>query len=83
MSAGSRSGVNCTRRKTPENARASALASVVLPTPGTSSMQQVLPGEQRHQHVVDRLGLAEDHALELRAQLEQLQRGLAHHLFTW
>ena len=35
--AGSRSGVNCTRRTVPSIDRASALASMVLPTPGTSS----------------------------------------------
>jgi hypothetical protein len=37
MSLGSRSGVNCTRAKLTWNTRAIALASVVLPTPGTSS----------------------------------------------
>ena len=37
-SPGSRSGVNCTRSKEQPLARASALASMVLPTPGTSSM---------------------------------------------
>ena len=37
MSLGSRSGVNCTRRTEQSIERASALASIVLPTPGTSS----------------------------------------------
>ena len=38
MSLGSRSGVNWIRRAAPSIERASALASIVLPTPGTSSM---------------------------------------------
>ena len=46
MSAGSRSGVNCTRRKSPEKQRARALASVVLPTPGTSSMRRCCPARR-------------------------------------
>ena len=37
ISAGSRSGVNCTRLKPPSTERARALARVVLPVPGTSS----------------------------------------------
>ena len=37
MSDGSRSGVNCTRRTEQSIERPSALASIVLPTPGTSS----------------------------------------------
>ncbi len=37
MSPGSRSGVNCTRLTEQSMDRASALASEVLPTPGTSS----------------------------------------------
>ena len=65
MSVGRRSGVNCTRRNSPEKHRASALASVVLPTPGTSSMSRCWPAQERHQHVLDGLGLAEDHAAEL------------------
>src|SRR2546430_10409126 len=43
MSVGSRSGVNCTRLKSPANSFASAFASVVLPTPGTSSISTWLP----------------------------------------
>ena len=43
MSVGSRSGVNCTRLKSPAKLFASALASVVLPTPGTSSIRRWLP----------------------------------------
>ena len=39
-SLGSRSGVNCTRRTVQSIERASALASIVLPTPGTSSMSR-------------------------------------------
>ena len=40
MSLGSRSGVNCTRRTELSTERASALASIVLPTPGTSSISR-------------------------------------------
>ena len=40
MSLGSRSGVNWTRWTVPSMARASDLASIVLPTPGTSSMSR-------------------------------------------
>jgi hypothetical protein len=40
MSLGSRSGVNWMRRTEQSIDRASALASIVLPTPGTSSMSR-------------------------------------------
>ena len=40
MSEGSRSGVNWMRRTVQSIDRASALASIVLPTPGTSSMSR-------------------------------------------
>lgn len=40
MSEGSRSGVNWMRRTEQSMDRASALASIVLPTPGTSSMRR-------------------------------------------
>src|SRR4051812_21235379 len=40
MSAGNRSLVNCSRRDCKPSARASARASVVLPTPGTSSISR-------------------------------------------
>ncbi len=40
MSEGSRSGVNWMRRTEQSMERASALASIVLPTPGTSSMSR-------------------------------------------
>ncbi len=40
MSDGSRSGVNWMRRNSPPSERASARASVVLPTPGTSSSRR-------------------------------------------
>ena len=39
-SVGSRSGVNCSRRKEQSIERAMALASIVLPTPGTSSINR-------------------------------------------
>src|SRR5512132_2100668 len=40
MSLGSRSGVNCTRRTEQSIERARVLASMVLPTPGTSSSRR-------------------------------------------
>ena len=40
MSLGSRSGVNWMRRTVQSSARASDLASIVLPTPGTSSISR-------------------------------------------
>jgi len=40
MSPGSRSGVHCTRANCPPTACASALARVVLPSPGRSSMSK-------------------------------------------
>ena len=40
MSLGSRSGVNWTRRTEQSIERASALANLVLPTPGTSSISR-------------------------------------------
>jgi hypothetical protein len=46
MSAGRRSGVNCTRRKLPAKQRASAFARVVLPTPGTSSISRWWPASR-------------------------------------
>ena len=45
-SVGSRSGVNCTRFHVQSIDAASALARLVLPTPGTSSIEQVAFGEQ-------------------------------------
>ena len=46
-SVGSRSGVNCSRPKVPSIDAASALARLVLPTPGTSSMRR-WPSDTRH-----------------------------------
>src|SRR5690606_35219982 len=40
MSLGSRSGVNCTRLTVQSTARPNALASMVFPTPGTSSINK-------------------------------------------
>ena len=57
-SAGSRSGVNWTRFHVQSIDAASALARLVLPTPGTSSIKQVALGEQAHDRELDRLLLA-------------------------
>ncbi len=46
MSAGSRSGVNWMRETEQSTLRASARASMVLPTPGTSLDEQVALREQ-------------------------------------
>ena len=64
MSEGSRSGVNWIRRTEQSIERASALASMVLPTPGHVLDQQVALGEQHHQGEVDRAALALDDALD-------------------
>ena len=57
--------MNCTRRKSPEKQRASALASVVLPTPGHVLHEEVVAGEEGDEDVVEGLVLSEDHAGQL------------------
>ena len=57
-SVGSRSGVNWTRFHEQSIDAASALARLVLPTPGTSSIKQVALGEQGHDGELDRVALA-------------------------
>ena len=52
-SEGIRSGVNWMRLKSQPTERASAFASIVLPMPGTSSMQHVAVAEQRDERQLD------------------------------
>ena len=66
MSLGSRSGVNWTRRTEQSIDRASALASIVLPTPGHVLDEQVPLGEQHGDGEPDRLALALDDGLDRR-----------------
>ena len=47
ISLGMRSAVNCTRENCSPKARASACASVVLPTPGTSSISRCPPASRQ------------------------------------
>ena len=62
---GSMSGVNCTRRKSTPIARANALASSVLATPGTPFEQHVAAdGGAREQHLDD-VVLTDDHLAHL------------------
>ena len=68
MSAGNRSGVNCTRLKSAGRRRARLLASMVLPTPGTSSSRRWPPVSSASTVNVDRLILAQDDAADVRAQ---------------
>ena len=64
MSAGSRSLVNCTRCQASPSTCASACASVVLPTPGTSSMSRWPRASRQVSARRTALGLAEDDAIE-------------------
>ena len=79
MSAGSRSGVNCTRRKVPEKQRASALASVVLPDAGHVLQEEVVAGEEGDEDVVEGLALSEDDAGQLALRGPELVGGRCGH----
>src|SRR5688572_7184989 len=57
MSAGSRSGVNWMRCQRPPSAVAIALARVVLPTPGTSSMSRCPPANRQVSASLTAVGL--------------------------
>ena len=61
-SLGSRSGVNWMRLKVQPLERARLQASIVLPTPGTSSISRC-PPHQRHDGKLDLRPLADDDAL--------------------
>ena len=73
---GSRSGVNCTRPNVQSIDAASALARLVLPTPGTSSISR-WPSATRHdERELDHLGLALDDALDVASDpLEHVGEG--------
>ena len=62
---GSRSGVNWMRLHVPLIEWAIALASDVLPVPGTSSSEQVALAEHAHERQGDLVALALDHLLDV------------------
>ena len=64
-SLGSRSGVNWMRLKLQPIERAMDFASIVLPTPGTSSISTWPPHSTRNQREAHRLLLADDDALDI------------------
>ena len=64
-SLGSRSGVNWMRLTVQSTDRASALASMVLPTPGTSSMSRCPSASSTVRRCRDRLALAGDDGLDV------------------
>ena len=59
------SGVNCRRRKSIPSARAVALASSVLATPGHALEQHVAAERERGEHVLERLVVADDDLADL------------------
>ena len=73
---GSRSGVNCTRPNEQSIDAASALARLVLPTPGTSSISRWPSATRHEQRELDHLGLALDDALDVASDpLEHVGEG--------
>ena len=73
---GTRSGVNCTRRKDPPSTDASVLTVRVLARPGTPFEQDVAAREQRHQQALEHRVLADHDALELVHRLLEAQAGV-------
>ena len=65
MSAGMRSGVNCTRENFRFTASASVRTSIVLPSPGTPSSSTWPPAKKRHEHAFQDLLLADHHLAHL------------------
>ena len=59
------SGVNCRRRNSMPSARAVALASSVLATPGHALEQHVAAERERGEHVLQRLVVADDDLADL------------------
>ena len=53
------------RAKAPPKVLASARTNRVLPSPGTPSKQHMAAREQRHEHVLDDLSLADQRAADL------------------
>ena len=75
-SLGSMSLVNCTRRNSQSMVRASACASVVLPTPGTPSISRVSAGEDGDQRQPDHIVVATDDGAQCALQFGcALERG--------
>ena len=66
MSAGIRSGVNCTRFGCRPSTVPSVSTSRVLPRPGTPTSSTWPPDSRHDQHLVHHLLLAEDDAADLR-----------------
>ena len=64
-SAGTRSGVNWMRLKLPRIVRASVFTVSVLARPGHAFDQQVSLREDRHQHALEKVVLADDDPLHL------------------
>ena len=65
MSAGTRSGVNCSRENVPPTTFATVSTARVFATPGTPSRRQVTAGQQADEHPLDQPVLADDHPLDL------------------
>ena len=65
MSDGIRSGVNWMRENFRSSTRAIVWMSSVLARPGRADDQAVAADEQRHQHLLDDLVLADDDLLQL------------------
>ena len=67
MSAGIRSGVNCTRRASRPSTMPSVSTSFVLARPGTPTSSPWPPASKRDERLLDDLLLAEDHRADRRA----------------
>ena len=66
MSAGMRSGVNCTRPNSSSSASRASSTSSVFARPGTPTKQAVAAREQRDQQLLDDLLLTDDPAVDRR-----------------
>ena len=80
MSAGIRSGVNCTRLVAKPEHDAQRLDQPALAEAGHADQQRVAAGQQRDQRLIDHLVLAEDHPSDRRthpadARTERLDLG--------
>ena len=76
MSDGSRSGVNCTRFHEQSMEAAMALARLVLPTPGTSSMRRWPSASRQISGELDGLRLAlDDREMFVVDDIEQVREG--------
>ena len=77
-SLGTRSGVNCTRLNEPPSTAAVDLIVSVFARPGNALDQQVPAGEQAHEHALEHLLLAGDHAPDLEQRLLELLAHVCH-----